>query len=346
MDATDQPTGHAAVAADDDSGLPQIPQLRCGTDFPAATLTAFPEKAAELMTGATASVPTSALKLADQISRKWLVKSGNAHLAEIDGIAEQLGRPGAYFLSINYEWGCTVAVRPTSEGAELVRVLDWRTPGLGRHVVAAEVDGPAGPFVTLTWPGYTGVLQAMAPGRFAAALNQAPMPRRGGGLMPLDWLANKVDVWRSRAATPAHLLRDVVERAAHFDDAVRQLAETPIAAPAIFSVAGCRAQDVCIIERSERDTELHHGARATANAWMAPNWSGRPRGVENTARTRQLAALRAGATTDFAWLSPPVLNPTTRLAAIFNASCGQYRAQGYAGESPATAVLTAHLASN
>src|SRR6185503_10125388 len=79
-----------------------------------------------------------------------------------------IGRPGAYFLSVNYEWGCTCRVAPSPEGksARLVRVLDWVTEGLGRYVIAARVAGEAGPFVTLTWPGYTGVLQGMAPGRF------------------------------------------------------------------------------------------------------------------------------------------------------------------------------------
>ena len=178
-----------------------------------ATLEAFSAEARALIDGATDGVPASALKLADRISRRWLIKSGNAHLAEIDAIADKLRQPGAHYLSVNYEWGCTVAVRAAAGDPELVRVLDWRTPGLGRYIVAADVDGASGRFVTLTWPGYTGVLQAMAPGRFAAAINQAPMPRRGGGFMPLDWFANKVDVWRSRDATPAHLLRDVFEQA-------------------------------------------------------------------------------------------------------------------------------------
>ena len=91
-------------------------------------------------------------------------------LAEIDEIAARLGRPGGHFLSVNYEWGCTVGVGPSPDGrsARLTRTLDWFTPGLGRYVMAARVAGQAGHFVTLTWPGFVGVLQAMAPGRFSA----------------------------------------------------------------------------------------------------------------------------------------------------------------------------------
>lgn len=328
------------------TNLPEIPLFQCGPDFPFATLAAFDAEARALIDGATAGVPLSALRVADRISRRWLVKSGNAHLAEIDAIAESLGRPGAHYLSVNYEWGCTVAVRDTGEHPELVRILDWRTPGLGRYVVAADVDGASGRFTTLTWPGYTGVLQAMAPGRFAAAINQAPMPRRGGGFMPLDWLANKVDVWRSREATPAHVLRNVFEQETTFAEARRRLIETPLASPAIFSLVGCRAGELCIIERTEGAAHVHDGERATANAWQAPAWSGRPRGAENSRRVRQLSVLPAGTTDDFDWLKAPVLNLTTRLAAVFGPATGRIRAQGFAGLTPATACFTAKLPTN
>lgn len=321
-------------------GLPDIPVMSCGPDFPMATLAAFTTEAHALIEGATCGVPAGVLKLADQISRHWLVKSGNPHLPEIDAIAEKLKQPGAYYLSVNYEWGCTVAVRATNEQPELVRVLDWRTPGLGRYVVAADVDSASGRFVTLTWPGYTGVLQAIAPGRFAAALNQAPMPRRGGGFLPLDWFANKVDVWHSTDVTPAHLLREVFEQAETFAEARRRLSETPIAAPAIYSLVGCQAGELCVIERTERAIHVHDGARAAANAWQAPAWSGRARGLDNADRVRQLSALPSTATENFDWLAPPVLNATTRLAAVFTPSTGNLLAQGYAGEHPATRALS------
>ncbi len=85
----------------------------------------------------------------------------NPHLAEIDAIAERLARPGVYFFSVNYEWACTCRVGAARDGASarLTRVLDWRTPGLGRNLVAARVASEKGPFVSLTWPGYTGVIQ-------------------------------------------------------------------------------------------------------------------------------------------------------------------------------------------
>ena len=157
--------------------------------------------------------------------------------------------------------------------------------------------------------------------------------------MPLDWFANKVDVWRSREATPAHVLRDVFEQVATYAEARRQLCETPLAAPAIFSLIGCKPCEMCIIERTESADHVHDGIRATANAWQAPAWSGRPRGLENSGRVRQLSALPAGSTDDFNWLEAPVLNSTTRLAAVFVPATGRIRAQGFAGLTPATACL-------
>ena len=194
--------------------LKPIPVHDVGPAYPLETLELEQARANALIDGATRGVPRSALRALDAVSRRWLAKQDSAHLDEIDAIADRLGRPGAYFLSVNYEWGCTCRVGPSPDGssARLVRVLDWVTHGLGRHVIAARVAGASGPFVTLTWPGYTGVLQAMAPGRFSAALNQAPM-RRPLGSFYLDWAVNRGRVWRMPHVTPAHLLREVFETA-------------------------------------------------------------------------------------------------------------------------------------
>ena len=145
--------------------LVKIPVHDVGPAFSLETLELERARADALIEGATRGVPRTALRALDAVSRRWLAKQDSVHLDEIDAIAARLGRPGAYFLSVNYEWGCTCRVGPSPEGnsARLVRVLDWVTHGLGRYVIAARVAGAAGPFVTLTWPGYTGVLQAMAP---------------------------------------------------------------------------------------------------------------------------------------------------------------------------------------
>src|SRR5262245_14493035 len=78
------------------SELEPIPVLDTGPDFPMETLVAYEARAHALLDLATVAVPSAALRQLDKVSRRWLEKWENAHLAEIDGIAKRLARPGAY----------------------------------------------------------------------------------------------------------------------------------------------------------------------------------------------------------------------------------------------------------
>lgn len=326
----------------DPTDLPEIPVLDTGPEFPIETLEREPERARKLLDAATRLVPRAGLRALDAVSRRWLAKWANPALPEIDQIAARLGRPGAYFLSVNYEWGCTVCVgpAPVTATARLVRVLDWATPGLGRNVVAARVRGAAGPFVTLTWPGYTGVLQAMAPGRFAAALNQAPMQRRRRRPYALDWAANRARVWRSPDMMAAHVLRHVFEAAPDFAAAKQTLVTTPIAAPAIFSLTGVAADETIVIERTETGARVHRGPVAAANHWLARDWTGQPRGYDSLGRARAMGEIAPDLEASFAWLTPPILNPRTRLVMAADAGVGRLEAQGFEAMRPATSRLS------
>ncbi|MGQ0672690.1 MAG: hypothetical protein ACT4N2_07415 [Hyphomicrobium sp.] len=320
--------------------LSPIPVIDCGTDFPFETLLANEAEANALLDVATRGIPAFALRQLDRASRRWLWKWSNAHLDEIDRIAKRLDRPGAYFFSVNYEWGCTCRVAPSPDGtsARLIRVLDWRTPGLGRNVVAARVTAPAGRYVAMTWPGYTGVLTAVAPGRFSAALNQAPM-RKAVGTYYLDWAANRRRVWHMPHPTPSHLLRDVMDAAATYADARRRLISDPISTPAIFSLAGLKPQELCVIERTETEARVHDGANVAANHWQAPGWSGHARGVDSALRACRMHAIPADLDPAFPWLEPPILNPHTRIVMVADAQSGELVAQGFEDMSPATAPL-------
>ena len=320
--------------------LAPIPVLDTGPTFAMETLVAHEARAHALLDLATGPLPSAALRQLDKVSRRWLAKWENAHLPEIDAIAARLARPGAYFLSVNYEWACTcrVAPGPSRKTARLVRVLDWRTPGLGRHVIAARVTGPKGRFVTLTWPGYTGVLTGMAPGRFSAALNQAPM-RKAVGFYVLDWAVSRRRVWTMPHPTPAHLLRSVFESAADFTEARERLTREPISTPAIFSLAGVRASETVVIERTETDARVHVGPNVAANHWEAPGWRGRSRGAQSAERASMMHRIIPNVVPDFSWLQPPILNPTTRVVMVADAAEGRIVAQGYESMRPATAPL-------
>ncbi len=94
----------------------------------------------------------------------------------------------------------------------------------------------------------------MAPGRFAAAINQAPLWRRTRKpwLRPFDLAANALRTWRIRFAPPDHLLREVFETCRDFGEAKRRLESVPIARPVIFTLLGCRPGERCVIERTEQ----------------------------------------------------------------------------------------------
>jgi hypothetical protein len=319
---------------------PTIPVYRVGSDLSASTLRADPARAQGLLAAAAGGTPVLLLKLADRVSRQWLVRSSNPYLGEIDAMVRELERPGGYFFNVHYEWGCTAGVKPAAHGgsARLARVLDWPTPGLGRYLMAARLEGRAGPWITLTWPGFAGVLQAVASGRFAAALNQAPMDMPVG-LWPADWAVNRTRVWRQTALPPAHLLRRAFEEAATYAEALAMLTDTPVSVPTIYTLAGLGAGEGAIIERRETASRVHDGGRCTANAWQTPGWSGRVRGKENEERVAMLRGIAGAIGEDLDWLRPPVLNGTTRLALLADAREGWLIAQGYEADGPATAVL-------
>src|SRR5215469_14672551 len=151
------------------TALPDIPVLEVGVDWPFEVLQGQIDRANALL-NESAGIPKLAIKIANAVSRRWLERRHPLYLEEIDRISARIARPGAYFLNLSYEWGCTSSAGPSPDGraAHLIRVLDWPNPGLGRYIVAARVNGDAGPWLTLTWPGYTGVMQAAAPTRFAA----------------------------------------------------------------------------------------------------------------------------------------------------------------------------------
>jgi len=297
--------------------------------------------------------PASARRLVptlDRITRRWLMRSASPYLAEITAIATALDFPGIWFLNGSYEWGCT-ALACEQEVPWLVRTLDWPFPGLGRHVEIAHMAGPAGEFYSVTWPGFVGALTGMAPGRFAACVNQAPLWRRTSHpwLRPYDMAANALKTWSLPHMPPDQLLRQVLETCATFDAARAQLETTPIARPVIYTLAGCRPGERCVIERTEDSFATRYEDTSAANDWLAPRprWEARVGGsqlfkaatsdVRGNSRIRR-AALAAWdapvASQRFTWVLPPVLNPFTRLAVEMCAVQGVLRVVGYE-KSPA-----------
>jgi hypothetical protein len=289
----------------------------------------------------------------DSVTRRWLVQSHSFYADEIEAIAAELGFSGIWFLNGCYQWGCTALSREQDGVCWIARTLDWPFAGLGRHVEITHLQGPAGEFYNVTWPGYVGVLTASAPGRFAACINQGPMLRRTSRpwLRPYDMILNARHTWSIRYIPPDHLLRNVFETCTTFTEAKYRLETTPIARPVIYTLAGCHPDERCVIERTLDGFSSRSDDTSAANDWLPsrPSWEARvaaealfTRGsdeaAENSRRRRQQLAVWAGAFgTEFDWVTPPVLNSQTRIAVEMCPANAVLRVMGY--EQPAALEL-------
>ena len=320
--------------------LPNIPVCNVGPDFAMAVAERIGSRALTLLEATTGHVSTRTLRAADFLSRRWLKRNGSPYLAEIEALANRARRPGIYYLNVSYEWGCTTAARPAAHArsAVLQRTLDWDVPGIGRHVVAARIANPLGAWISFTWPAFTGVIQAVAPGRFAAAINQPSLPRRLG-IEGLDRLLSHRAIWRSKFLQPIHLLRRAFETAPDFETARAMLEATPVSTPVIFTLAGIRADETVTIERLPTEHVTLQDAFA-ANEWRAVAPERRHHAAfENDARLTAMRTASNGWDPEFSWVRWPILNSDTRLAMLADPSTGEIMARGYESGKPATRTL-------
>ena len=113
------------------------------------------------------------------------------------------------------------------------------------------------------------------------------------------------------------------------------LTETPLAMPAIFSLAGPAPGELAVIERLETGATVHEGPQVAANHWKAGHLpAARPRGVVSHERAAVMREAAGAAGADLAWLQAPVLNPTTRLVAYMEPASGRLVAQGFETPRP------------
>ena len=283
----------------------------------------------------------------DRVSRGLLARTRSPYLPEIAEIAATLGFSGVWLLNASYHWGCTSMACVENGVPWLARTLDWPFVGLGRHAEMAHMRGACGDFFSIIWPGYVGALTAMAPGRFAASLNQAPMRRRTlhPWLRPCDYAANALNVWKSDDRMPPdQLLRRTLEVCDGYAAARRMLEATPIARPVIYTLAGCEPHERCVIERTETEFITREDETSAANDWLPtrPGWEGRigtrrflvssfadAAGYSRARREALAGWIGSFADGPFGWVREPVLNPYTRLAVAMCPARGIFRAVGY-----------------
>jgi hypothetical protein len=325
--------------------LPEIAVIDLGRHSLDHLARQAPDKVAKLAAAGRALVTGPVQAAMDWRSKAWLAGNVTPYADEIARIDAMPGISGVFALNLSTEWACSSMVN----GGRLMRVLDWPLKGLGAELTVTRHGADAGAWWQATWPGFVGVLTAMAPGRFAAAYNQPPI-RRTTGVKALDWVAERRRVHARRAIPPTHLLRQVFEQAPDFDAALALLTDTPLAIPALFSLTGADGRAV-VIERLEERVRLRPGPVAISNHWPdlenSTSWPrGYPRGVDSHGRFRDACNLATGLTdlpADFAWLQYPVLNKYSRLAVMADCVLGRFAVLGLEQEGetarPATRVL-------
>lgn len=328
-----------------DQPLAKIPLVDLRGHTPLELLFIYRREAHILARGALSMVgkwPGHALAVTtDHFSRRWLEKAGNPYLPEIDLIARAMTCPGTYVMNTCLEWGCTSGVWANQDGAQLRRVLDWPFPRLGEFPVVVQYDSRVGAYYNVTWPGFAGVLQAMAPGRFAAAVNQAPRRKHAGGFVGA-WVEGRFKAGMRLALPPVHLLRRVFETARDYASARQMLMMTPLAVPAIFTLSGTRPSEACVIERTEDAfgvRELSAGRVCAANDFTSTlnatelGWKARP--IDSAGRLAQAMGLPSDGEA-LSWFTPPIANVNSRLVLEANAGTGTLRVMGTQGRTPVT----------
>lgn len=318
--------------------LHRIPVHDLGAASPVALAEAEIERASVLLEIGRSTYGPAMVAVADRLSRRWLARTDNPYREEIDAIAGLLKKSGSHLLNLSFEWGCTTAIAadPSGPGFRMLRTLDWPLEGIGRHLVAARHATPYGPYDNLTWPGFTGIVTASAPGRFAAALNQPPMRRRGLPFLA-DWLLNRAGQWRNGGLPPVHLLRATFEQCATYEEARARLVSIPLCSPAIFGLCGLR--EGCVIERTETAAVVHEAPVCATNHWQAASFQGQARSMDSHERHVQMSQCLAGRPDGLDWLKPPILNHTTRMALVANPGQGSILVQGFEADGPATEPL-------
>ena len=321
--------------------LPAIPYVDLGRAPPSALVDLAPEQVKSILFESRRHYGAMTLRLGDAGMQRWLTRNNNPYRHEIADVAARVAHPGAFLLNCSYEWSCTSGTAPAPGGGSnrMLRTLDWPLAGLGRTIVVVRRETDAGEIIDVTWPGLVGILTAMAPGRFSAAINQPPLPQQTGSCW-FDWAITRRGVWRRSELMPTHLLRRVFDTCRTYAEAKAMLIETPVCVPVFFTLSGIDSGEGCAIERREHDARVHDSPAAISNHWCAFESRGHDRGTDSIGRRMQMEGLLGTVDDGVDWVTPPILNWRTRVAAVADAARETLIVRGFEADGPATRPFT------
>lgn len=181
---------------------------------------------------------------------------------ELEAVASTLGStfPQAVLANLHYDLlkvvlGCTAYAVDTPDGPIHARNLDWWTTARALNdgtTVTHFMNGPRGEFLTVGWPGFVGAFSGVAKGRFSVTLNAVLSDEPSQVALPVVFL-----------------IRQVLEEAGTYHEAVVKLSETNIATDCLLLVTGTLPGQMVVIERTP--TKFAHRNPTTAEPLRVTN---------------------------------------------------------------------------
>lgn len=141
-----------------------------------------------------------------------------------------------YYDALKFVFGCTAFCTTNQEEKLHARNLDWWTENnmLGKFTKIFDFKrNNRLEFSLVSWPGFIGALSGVKPGKFSITLNAVSSNEAPQLAIPITFL-----------------IRDVLENATSFKEAVKLLSETTIASDCLLMVVGVNANEEVVIERT------------------------------------------------------------------------------------------------
>ena len=203
-------------------------------------------------------------EIADIIDRPYLkVLLANVYY---DALKLVMGSPSTPSPFQGEGWGevpkgfaCSAYAVDTPAGPVHARNLDWwtednRSLSTGSRIVEFT-GGGAGPFSIIGWPSFLGAFSAIAPGRFSFSLNTVTSDD------PLQF-----------AAPVTLVLRDILETAPTYAEALERIAKTPLMCDCLILIAGTKRGEMAVVERTPSRSAVRgpeNGFIAVTNSYRA-----------------------------------------------------------------------------
>lgn len=141
-----------------------------------------------------------------------------------------------YYDALKFVFGCTAFCVTNTKERLHARNLDWWTENniLGKYTQIFDFEQNGKTIYSLVgWPGFVGALSGVKKGVFSITLNAVLSNESPQFAIPITFL-----------------IRDVLEKAKTFSEAVKILSETTIASDCLLMVVGANEDENVVIERT------------------------------------------------------------------------------------------------